>query len=91
MFTLPQFLKDVPGIGKYKAYVGAAIVMLAGLSGLFHALGDVAGVLHDMLTNDVTLMAGAQQLGDALSQAWLFGLGLFGVGARHAIAKGTGA
>jgi hypothetical protein len=91
MFKFPQFIQEIPGIGKYKGYIGAAIILFAGLSGFFHALGDTAGLTHDMLTGDLGLVEWAQRSGEAISQAWLFGLGLFGVGARHAIAKGTGA
>jgi hypothetical protein len=83
-------INDIPGIGKYKAYIGAAILMLGGLSGFFHALGDVTGVTELLLSGQLSIVDWFNQASAAASQAWLFGLGLVGVGVRHAQKKATG-
>lgn len=90
MFTIPVYLKDIPGIGKWKAYIGSAILLLGGASGLFHALGEVTGITQHLLTGDLTIVDWFQQVSAAASQAWVFGLGLVGIGVRHAQNKATG-
>lgn len=84
------YLSDVPGIGKYKAYIAGAVLMLGGVSGLFHGIGDIAGVSGHFLGGDLTILDFVNQVSVAAQQTWEFFLGLGVIGVRHGQAKTTG-
>lgn len=96
--TWMQLLANVPALGKYKAYIASAMLMLAGLSGAFHALGDFFTLLLSLLEMKINVFDFLTQAPTVLQPATMFFLGYLGIGLRHGqdkmaeqVKEGTGA
>lgn len=77
-------LLNLPLIGKYKAYAAGAALMLAGLSGALHSLGDFSTLLIAVLEMKVSVLDFIEQAPRILEPATNFLLGYGVIGVRHA-------
>ena len=74
---------NIPMLGKYKGYIASGVLMLAGLSGAFHALGDFCSLLLTMLEMKISVFDFFAQAPTVLQPATVFFMGYLGLGLRH--------